>query len=221
MDKLDFKKLFPEYYAPKTTPAVIDIPPMQFIIVDGKGDPNTEGGEYQKAVQVLYSLSYAIKMGLKASSNVPEGYADYTVLPLEGLWWFGDGVEIDITKKDNYLWSSMIRQPDFITEEIFRAAKETVRRKKPELEVDKARLEVFREGLCVQVMHLGPYDEEPATVLRMEAHMKEQGYIDDIGMLTPEGSLRKHHEIYLSNPLTTAPSKMKTILRHPVRPVDR
>lgn len=221
MNKLDFKKLFPEYYAPKTVPAVIDVPPMQFIIVDGKGNPNTEGGEYQKAVELLYSLSYTIKMGLKTGGKVPEGYSDYTVLPLEGLWWFGEGVEIDITKKDNYLWSSMIRQPEFITEEIFLAAKESVRKKKPELEVDKARFTVFYEGLCVQVMHLGPYDEEPATVLRMEAYMKEHQYIDDIGMSTPDGSLRKHHEIYLSNPLTTAPEKMKTILRHPVRLADR
>lgn len=220
MDKLDYKKMYPEIYAPKNTPVLVDIPAMQFILVDGKGNPNEVGGEYQRAVELLYALSYTIKMGLKAGGAKPENYSDYSVPPLEGLWWFGDTSDIDVTRKDNYHWRSMIRQPDFITEDIFQTAKEAVRKKKPELELDKARLGVYQEGLCVQIMHIGPYDDEPAAVRRIEAYMKEQGYVDDFAMPSPDGTLRTHHEIYLSNPAKTAPSRLKTILRHPVKPID-
>lgn len=218
MDKLDLRKKYPELYSPKTTPSIIDIPPMKFIMVDGKGNPNTPGGEYQRAVEVLYSLCYTIKMGLKAAPDTPEGYMDYTVPPLEGLWWFDDLENKDITKKDNYRWCSMVRQPDFITEEIFNAAKETIRKKKPELAVELARLASFREGLCVQVMHLGPYDTEPSTVQKMDDYRDVQGYLDDLGGLSPEGHIRTHHEIYLTRPDIANPAKMKTILRHPVKP---
>ncbi len=218
MAKLDLKKKYPELYSPKTTPTIIDIPSMKFIMVEGKGNPNIPGGEYQKALEVLYSLCYTIKMGLKSTHDTPESYLDYIVPPLEGLWWFADPEDIDVKNKDNYLWCSMIRQPDFITEDLFLAAKETVKRKKPALAVDIARLESFREGLCIQVMHLGPYDEEPATVQRMLEYREAQGYLDDLGGLTSEGRLRTHHEIYLTPPNRTAPDKMRTILRHPVRP---
>lgn len=220
MEKLDLKKKYPELYAPKTTPSIIDIPKMKFIMVDGKGNPNDSEGEYQMAVKLCYALCYKIKMGLKSApaTEVPVGYMDYTVPPLEGLWWFNDPEDTDVTNKDNYRWRSMIRQPDFITEEIFSNAREAVRKKNPDLAVDQARLESYTEGLCVQVMHHGPYAEEPATVQRMEDYRKAQGYLDDRGGLAPEGHIRTHHEIYLTQPNLTDPGKMRTILRHPIRP---
>ncbi len=219
MDKLDLRKKYPEFYLPKAAPAIIDVPAMNFIMVDGKGNPNDTDGEYKKAVELLYAFSYTIKMGLKAGL-VPEGYIDYTVPPLEGLWWFTDPANQDITKKDNYSWCSMIRQPDFITEQIFEEARNKLRKKKPELNVDIVRFEAFREGLCVHALHIGPYDTEPATIRFMEDFRKQQGFLDDIGSYSPEGKLRTHHEIYLSNPLQTKPSKLKTILRHPIRRAD-
>ncbi len=219
MDKLDLRKKYPELYAPKTSPCIIDIPAMKFIKVDGKGNPNTPGGEYQKAVELLYALCYTIKMGLKSAKATPSGYMDYSVPPLEGLWWLGDLKDMDITKKDNYHWCSMIRQPDFITEDIFHAAKESVRKKKPGLVVDLARFESFQEGLCVQIMHHGAYHEEPVSVEKMDAYIQAQGYVTDFGSLTPEGHVRTHHEIYLTQPNPTNPGKMRTILRHPVRPL--
>jgi hypothetical protein len=220
MSKLDFKKTYPKFYSPKTTPDIIDVPEMKFIMVDGKGNPNIPGGEYQIAVGLLYSLSYGIKMGLKSAKDTPEGYTDYTVAPLEGLWWLGDLKDTDINKKDKYRWCSMIRQPDFITEEIFNEARENLRKKKPDLPVDLARFESFREGLCVQVMHHGPYDEEPATVQKMDEYVKAQGYRNDFGSLTPDGHTRTHHEIYLTRPDLKDPGKMRTILRHPIRPMS-
>lgn len=222
MDKLDLKKKYPELYAPKKTPSIIDVPTMKFLMVDGKGNPNEPEGEYQTAIKLLYSFYFTIKMGLKfaPATDVPEGYVDYTVSPLESLWWFNDLNDTDVSKKDNYRWRSMLRQPDFITEEIFSNAREAIRKKNPELPVDLARLESFTEGLCVQVMHHGPYDDEPATVQRIEEYRKAQGYLDDCGGRTPEGHLRTHHEIYLKIPGKTKPDNLRTILRHPVKITD-
>ena len=149
----------------------------------------------------------------------PEGWTDYVIPPLEGFWWLegGTSAESDFTQKEKYLWTSMIRQPEFITQEIFDKACSEVGKKKPGLDTSRARLSALEEGLCVQVMHIGPYDEEPKTIALMEAFLKERGYRNAIGYTNPDGSIRRHHEIYLSDPRKTEPSKMKTILRHPIK----
>lgn len=206
----DFKKEYKELYQPKTKPSIVDVPEMLFIAVDGSGDPNTSP-EYQRAVETLYGLSYAIKMSPK-SGHAIEGFFDYVVPPLEGLWWGGD-IDLEtmtITDKSKFSWRMMIRQPEFVTEEVFAWAQETLAKKKPELDPSIAKLWRFGEGLCVQVLHIGPYDEEPETVRQMDAWAKEQGYRIDISFT------RHHHEIYLSDPRRTAPEKLKTVLRHPI-----
>ncbi len=205
----DFKKDLKELYMPKATPTLIDVPALQFIMVDGAGDPN--GGEYPKAVAVVYALAYTIKMSKMGTYKI-DGYFDYVVAPLEGLWWITDE-DFSFEKRDNWLWTSMMAQPDFVTADVFQWAKAEVKRKKPELDCSKARLEGFTEGLCVQMMHHGPYSEEPANVELMHRFMAEKGYKDDTG------NHRKHHEIYLSDPRKVLPEKMKTVLRHPVSPV--
>ena len=203
----DFKKEQKELYLPKTTPSAVNVPEMTFIAVDGVGDPNTSA-EYKAAVETLYGLSYAIKMGNKATM-------DYIVPPLEGFWTIDDnffrGGGAAITDKSKFTWTSVIRQPDFVTEEIFEAAKVVLARKKPNLDLSKARLEKITEGLCVQVMHIGTFDSEPATVSMMDEYAVQNGYILDIN------EVRRHHEIYLSDPRKVASEKMKTILRHPIR----
>ncbi len=166
---------------------------------------------YQRAVQTLYGLSYAIKMSPRNGYTI-EGFFDYVVPPLEGLWWGGD-IDLEtmtITDKSKFSWRMMIRQPEFVTEEVFAWAQETLAKKKPELDPSIAKLWRFTEGLCVQVLHIGPYDEEPETVRRMDAWAEGQGYKIDIS------STRHHHEIYLSDPRRTAPEKLKTVLRHPI-----
>lgn len=213
--KMDYKKEYKDLYLPKTEPCVIDVPAICFIMVDGEGNPNTEGGEYQQAVELLYGLSYSIKMS-KMGGNQPEGYFEYVVPPLEGLWWLKDGSDFDLSKKGLFCWTSMIRQPEFVTQEVFDLACRELAKKKPLLNPAKARLQGFREGLCVQMMHLGPYDDEPRTVARMDAFIKENHYRDAISDVLPDGTTRRHHEIYLSDPRKTEPSKMKTVLRHPV-----
>lgn len=216
-EKLDFKKRDKDLYAPGQKPSVIQVPAMNFIMVDGKGNPNDEGGEYQQAVELLYALSYSIKMGLK--KNGETGCPDYVVPPLEGLWWLeGEtSAESDFTQKEKYHWTSMIRQPEFVTREIFEKACRETAKKKPGLDTTKARFEDFEEGLCVQAMHLGPYDEEPKTIAAMEAFLGENGYRNDVGDTGPGGAVRRHHEIYLGDPRKTEPSKMKTVLRHPIK----
>jgi hypothetical protein len=216
MNKVDFKKQNKELYAPTKEPCVIQVPTMKFIMVDGQGNPNDTEGEYQKAVELLYSLSYTIKMGNKNNSSDEENY-DYVVAPLEGLWWLNDKTDMNFTQKDKYCWTSMIRQPDFITEEIFAQAKAAVQKKKPDLDITKARLETFTEGLCVHAMHIGTYDEEPATIAKIDSFIKGNDLIYDIGTELPDGRTRRHHEIYLSDPRKANPTTMQTILRHPVR----
>ena len=204
---LDFKKEFKALYQPKTTPSIVDVPEMTFIMVDGKGDPNTSG-EYAAAVELLYGLSYTIKMGNKA-------ILEYVVPPLEGFWSVDDetfkGGGAKITDKSKFEWTMMIRQPDFVTEEIFLGAVETLKKKKPDVDTSKARLERLREGLCVQAMHLGSYDDEGETVAAIDAFAVQSGYVIDIG----EG--RHHHEIYLSDPRRVAPAKLKTLIILPIR----
>lgn len=207
----DYKKEYKDLYFPKEKPMVIDVPKMIFITVDGKGNPNTSDS-YREAMELEYGLSYTIKMS-KMGNNTPQGYFDYVVPPLEGFWWdeedkFCGGM---IEDKEMFCWKSMIRQPKFVTEEVFAWAKETLHKKKPELDLSKAKLEVITEGLCVQIMHHGIYDEEPATVDKMNQFVIDNGYVTDINQF------RKHHEIYLSDPRKTAPEKLRTVIRHPVR----
>ena len=209
MSKMDYKTAYKELYAPKTTPSVVDVAPMTFIMVDGRGNPNDEEGEFQRAVELLYALTYTVKMAPK-SGNTPEGYFEYVVPPLEGLWWMDDPEHADFQDKDKYCWTAMIRQPEFVTPAVFEWAAQEVRRKK-KLDTGKARLEYFTEGLCVQCMHIGPFSEEPATIEKMEAYLAQWGLTRDLS------DTRKHHEIYLGDPRKTEPSKMRTILRYPVR----
>ena len=203
MSKIDYKKDYKDLYLPKTIPAIIDVPSMGFIMVDGKGDPQDK--EYQEAVSILYALSYTIKMKGKELS----GYFDYTVFPLGGLWWCENG-DFDFSKRDNWRWISMIRQPDFVTPDIFEWAAELTQKKKPEYDFSKARLETFSEGLCVQVMHVGSYADEPVTIAKIKEFINQNGFAD------MTGTDRKHHEIYLSDPNKTTPDKMNTVIRLPV-----
>lgn len=203
---LDFKKDQKELYQPKTTPCIVNVPKMIFIAVDGKGDPNASA-EYQAAIEALYGLSYTIKMGNKA-------VLEYVVPPPEGFWnVYGDfkGGGAPIVDKGKFIWTMLIRQPDFVTQEIFASAKAALAKKKPELDLTKARLETITEGLCVQVMHIGSYDDEPKTIKAMDEYAIENGYALDIN------DIRRHHEIYISDPRKTAPEKLKTVIRHPVK----
>ncbi len=203
MPKIDYKKDFKELYLPTAAPSIIDVPPMNFIMVDGKGDPN--GEEYQQAVAIVYALSYCIKMKGKDLA----GYYEYSIFPLEGLW-CADGSEFGLEKRDEWRWTAMIRQPDFVTTKIFKWAAELTQKKKPEIDCSKARLENFAEGLCVQAMHTGPFADEPATVAKMSE------FIEVNNLISALGNKRKHHEIYLSDPRKVSPEKMRTALRLPV-----
>jgi len=205
---VDFKKENKKLYSPGSEPSLIEVPSMQFIMVDGKGDPNEEGGEYSAAIELLFGLSYGIKMSLKRAP-APVGYNDYVVSPLEGLWWACDDT-MDFTDKSKFVWTSMIRQPDFVNNEIFDQVCRNLQKKK-NIDVSKARLVIWEEGLCVQIMHNGSYDHESASIARIVSFVKEQGLAEDIG------ETRKHHEIYLSDMRKVSPDKMKTIIRHPVR----
>jgi hypothetical protein len=208
----DFKKAYKDLYLPKTKPMFIYVPKMTFIMIDGKGNPNIAGGAYQKAVEALYGLSYSIKMS-KKSKDKPMGYFEYVVPPLEGLWWFA-GEKFDLqpaADKEKFLWTAMIRQPGFVTAEVFRRTKEELQKKKPALDLSAARLEDYTEGKCVQILHVGPYDSEPETVRILEEFTAASGYVNDLS------EKRKHHEIYLSDPGKTAPEKLKTVIRHPVK----
>jgi hypothetical protein len=204
---IDYKKAEKELYQPKTTASIIDVPEMTFIAIDGKGDPNTSA-EYASAIELLYGLSYTIKMGNKS-------ILEYVVPPLEGFWETTDGDfkggGATIGDKEKLVWTALIRQPDFVTAEILESAKAALAKKKPYLDTSKARLETITEGMCAHVMHIGPYDDEPATIAALDKFATDNGYVLDMG-----GS-RRHHEIYLSDPRKTAPEKLKTVLRHPIR----
>ncbi|MPM87150.1 hypothetical protein SDC9_134244 [bioreactor metagenome] len=207
---MDFKKEFKALYLPKTAPSVIDVPTIPFFRIDGNGNPNEEGSSYSEAVGLLYALSYTIKMS-KLGSNKPDGYFEYTVPPLEGLWWMQDRMTgVDYNRKADFCWTAMIRQPEFVTDAVFEWACGEVRRKK-QLNISFARFETFTEGLCVQCMHIGSFDNEPETVEKIEKFIEENGYQNDIT------DKRRHHEIYLSDPRKCDISKMKTVLRIPVK----
>ena len=205
----DFKKEYREFYLPPRRPQIVDVPPMNYIAVQGRGDPNEEGGAYQRAIGVLYAVAYTIKLSYMGSRQIP-GFFQYVVPPLEGFWRQEGAAGVDDSDKAGFLWTSVIRLPDFVTPEDFRwAVAEASDRKK--LDCSAARFLPVTEGLCVQMLHLGPYDDEPASVALLEAFTAENGYAGDLS------DLRLHHEIYLSDPRRTAPEKRKTVLRHPIR----
>lgn len=204
----DYKKEYKEFYLPKNKPELITVPSMNFIAVRGEGDPNEEGGAYKQSIGLLYGVAFTIKMSKKGKHQM-EGYFDYVVPPLEGLWW-QEGIEgVDYSHKENFRWISMIRLPEFVTKEEFDwAAAEAAAKKKTDF--SKVEFLTYEEGLCVQCMHIGPYDEEPATIEKMDAFAEAQGFLPDFG-----GS-RRHHEIYLSDARRCKPENLKTVIRHPV-----
>ena len=205
----DFKKEYKEFYMPKGKPEIVLVPKANYIAVRGKGNPNEEGGAYQQAVGILYAVAYTLKMSYKTDYRI-EGFFDYVVPPLEGFWW-QDGVGgIDYSDKSTFNWISVIRLPDFVTQKDFDWATGEAEKKK-HLDCSKAEFLTIDEGLCVQIMHIGPFDDEPATVSMMNAYLLENGYENDFS-----GS-RLHHEIYLSDARKVAPEKWKTVIRHPIK----
>ena len=210
MSAFDYKKEYKQLYQPKNKPELIQVPPMQFVAVEGKGNPNEENGAYADALALLYAISFTVKMSHLGSKKI-EGYFPYVVPPLEGLWWMSNGEPgVDYSRKSEFCWISMIRLPDFADQSVLDWAKEEVCRMK-KMDTSAVRLFCWEEGLCVQQMHIGPYDNEPATIAQMEAFVRENGYQEDFCQN------RFHHEIYLSDPRRTAPEKLKTIIRHPAR----
>lgn len=209
--KIDYKKEYKELYQPSTKPTLIEVPRIQMIAVEGKGNPNTSKS-YQEAIEILYGLSFSIKMS-KMKGKQPEGYFEYVVPPLEGLWYIKDAEFDGILPldKDKLCWISMILQPKFVTEVVLEQAKEILTKKKPQLHLERAKLWHFTEGLCVQAMHIGPYDAEPKTIQKMKQFIEEQGYQEDLS------ASRYHHEIYLSNPNKCEKERLKTVLRHPIK----
>lgn len=209
MMAFDFKKEYKDFYMPKGKPEIVLVPKANYIAVRGKGDPNDEGGAYQQAVGILYAVAYTLKMSYKTDYRI-EGFFDYVVPPLEGFWW-QDGVDgIDYSDKSTFNWISVIRLPDFVTRKDFDWAVNTAEKKK-HLDCSKAEFLTIDEGLCVQIMHIGPFDDEPATVSMMNAYLLENGYENDFS------DSRFHHEIYLSDARKVAPEKWKTVIRHPIK----
>ena len=225
----DFKKEYKEFYMPKNKPEIVKIPPMNYVAVRGKGNPNVECGDYQQAISILYAVAYTLKMSYKTDYKI-EGFFEYVVPPLEGFWWQGEqhpvdaemrtdrtdrreNVKgIDYSNKDTFNWISVIRLPDFITEKDFAWAVQTATKKK-KIDCSTAEFLTIDEGLCVQIMHQGSFDSEPATVALLEDYLKEQGYENNIN------EQRLHHEIYMSDARKVAPEKWKTVIRHPIKKV--
>ena len=225
----DLKKEYKEYYMPKNKPEIVKIPPMNYVAVRGKGNPNVECGDYQQAISILYAVAYTLKMSYKTDYKI-EGFFEYVVPPLEGFWWQGEQHPvdaemrtdrtdrrentkgIDYSNKDTFNWISVIRLPDFITEKDFAWAVQTATRKK-KIDCSPAEFLTIDEGLCVQIMHQGSFDSEPATVALLEDYLKEQGYENNIN------EQRLHHEIYMSDARKVAPEKWKTVIRHPIKKV--
>ncbi|MGN1137209.1 MAG: GyrI-like domain-containing protein [Oscillospiraceae bacterium] len=205
----DFKKEYKEFYMPKNKPEIVSVPKMNYIAVRGKGDPNEKDGAYQKAIGVLYAVAYTIKMSYKGSHKI-DGFFEYVVPPLEGFWW-QDGISgVDYSDKSSFNWISVIRLPDFVTEDEFKwAVGEAAAKKK--MDCSTAEFFTVEEGLCVQIMHIGAFDDEPATVALMDEYIKENGYENDFT------DNRLHHEIYLSDARKTPPEKWKTVIRHPIK----
>ena len=209
----DFKKEYREFYMPSGKPEIVTVPKANYIAVRGKGDPNEEDGAYQKAIGVLYAVAYTLKMSYKTDYRI-EGFYEYVVPPLEGFWW-QEGVEgIDYSDKSTFCWISVIRLPDFVTEKDFDWAVESATKKK-KIDCSSAEFLAMDEGLCVQMMHTGPFDDEPASVELMDKFISENGYRNDFS------ATRMHHEIYLTDARKVAPEKWKTVIRHPIAEAGR
>ena len=207
----DYKKEYKEFYMPPKKPCIVEVPTMNYIAVRGKGDPNDENGEYKASIGLLYGIVFIIKMSYKGDHKI-DGYFEYVVPPLEGVWW-QDGVDgIDYAHKENFEWISLIRLPDFVTQKDFEwAIAEATKKKKTDF--SKVEFLTYNEGLCVQCMHVGSYDDEPATVAAMHEYAINNGYELDIT------DTRYHHEIYLSDARKVAPEKIKTVIRHPIKKI--
>lgn len=205
----DFKKEYKEFYMPKKKPEIVNVPKADYIAVRGHGNPNTPDGEYQQAIGVLYALAYTLKMSYKTDYKI-KGFFEYVVPPLEGFWWQDNMQGVDYGNKDAFSWISVIRLPDFVTKKDFEWAVETAAQKK-KLDCSKAEFLTIDEGVCVQIMHTGPFDNEPESVAIMDAFLEENGYENDIN------ETRLHHEIYLSDARKAAPEKWKTVIRHSIR----
>ncbi len=205
----DFKKEYKEFYMPGAEPQVVEVPEANYLAVRGKGDPNEEGGEYKRAIEMLYSVAYTLKMSYKTDHRI-EGFYDYVVPPLEGFWWQEGICGVDLAHKELFSWISVIRLPDFITRKDFEWAVSVATKKK---KIDCSRVEflTINEGLCVQMMHTGPYDNEPISVARMQEWVEQNGYKDDLS------EKRLHHEIYLSDVRKTSLEKLRTVIRYPIR----
>lgn len=209
MTAFDYKKEYKEFYLPPRKPQIVEVPEMNFLAVRGMGDPNEEEGDYKAAIGLLYSIAYTIKMSKMGKHRI-EGYFDYVVPPLEGFWW-QDGVQgVDYTRKDQFQWISLIRLPEFVTREEFDWAIQEASVKK-QMDFSKVEFFTYHEGLCVQCMHIGPYDNEPVTVREMERYAKEQGYELDFS------DQRYHYEIYLSDVRKCKPENLKTVIRQPIK----
>lgn len=208
----DYKKEYKEFYVPAKKPSIVKVPPMNYIAVRGKGDPNAEDGEYKRSIGLLYGIAFTIKMSYKGGHKI-DGYFEYVVPPLEGFWW-QDGVEgIDYRHKEDFNFISLIRLPDFVTQDDFNWAVEEAARKK-KTDFSKVEFLSYNEGQCVQCMHIGSYDDEPATVTAMHDYAKQNGYEIDIT------DTRYHHEIYLSDPRKCDVTKLKTVVRHPIKKLE-
>lgn len=205
----DYKKEYKEFYLPKSKPSIVDVPAMNYIAVRGAGDPNEENGEYKASIGLLYAVAFTIKMSKMGDRRI-EGYFDYVVPPLEGFWWQDGVVGVDYTRKADFKFISAIRLPDFVKGSDFAWAIEEAMRKK-KTDFSKVEFLPINEGLCVQCLHTGPYDNEPESVALMHEYMNIQGYALDIT------DKRLHHEIYLSDARKTAPEKLRTVIRHPIR----
>lgn len=205
----DYKKEYKEFYLPPKKPTLVDIPEMNFIAVNGMGDPNDPNGDYKAALELLYGIAFTIKMSYKGTHQI-EGYFSYVVPPLEGLWQQNGSTSIDYTQKENFIWTSMIRLPEFVTKDEFDwAVCEAAQKKKTDF--SKVYFFTYQEGLCVQCMHVGSYDTEPETIAMMDDFMQKNGYVTDFS------DTRRHHEIYLSDPRRTNEKRLRTVIRHPVK----
>ena len=205
----DFKKEYKEFYMPKNKPEIVDVPKANYIAVKGKGNPNEEGGAYQQGISILYAVAYTLKMSYKTDYKI-QGFYEYVVPPLEGFWWQDNVNGVDYSDKSTFNWISVIRLPDFVTVADFEWAVTTATKKK-KLDCASAQFLTVEEGLCVQIMHGGPFDDEPTSVALMDAYLEQNGYVNDFT------NGRLHHEIYLSDPRKVAPEKWKTVIRHPIK----
>ena len=207
----DYKKEYKEFYMPKNKPEIVKIPPMNYVAVRGKGNPNVECGDYQQAISILYAVAYTLKMSFKTDYKI-DGFFEYVVPPLEGFWWQENIDGGNYADKDSFNWISVIRLPDFVSQKDFEWAVETATKKK-KIDCSSAEFLTIEEGLCVQIMHLGAFDDEPATVAIMDEYLRQNGYVNDMNLD------RLHHEIYMSDARKVVPEKWKTVIRHPIRKI--